>query len=171
MKFYSKLPVVLLVLIVISSIAADAPARNQSENIVQLNFFVEIDGVVSASFMSVEGLESTTEAIEFHEGIWTKAVRKIPGRTSFSNIILKRPFTFSSELWKWRKKVADGNAERRNGRIIITGGNREKTVRFEFYDAWPVRWKLSALADRENMRLIEELEIAIENLELRLAGR
>jgi phage tail-like protein len=150
---------------------ADASSRNQRENIVQINFFVEIDGVVSASFMAVEGLESATEAIEFHEGIWSKSVRKIPGRTSYSNITLKRIYMFSPELWKWRKKVADGNVERRNGRIIITGGIGEKTVRFEFQDAWPVRWKLSTLEDRRNMRLVEELEIAIENLEMSLTRR
>ena len=110
MKLHRKELVVLLVLVMMSSIAPIAPNRSQHEDMVQLNIFVEIDGVVSASFTSVEGLESTTEAIEFREGIWTKSARKIPGNTSYSNIILKRVFTFTTELWKWRKKVADGKA-------------------------------------------------------------
>jgi len=166
MKRHHTLPAILFVFFIIPSMAADATQRDQREDIVQLNFFVEIDGVVSASFMSVEGLESTTEAIEFREGIWAKSARKIPGNTSYSNIILKRVYTYNAELWKWRKKVVDGNVERRNGTIIISGENRDQTVRFKFYDAWPARWTLSTHEDRENRYLIEELEIAVDKFEL-----
>jgi len=171
MKHHHKLLATLFIFVMISSMAADATQRDQREDIVQLNFFVEIDGVVSASFMSVEGLESTTEAIEFREGIWAKNARKIPGNTSYSNIILKRVFTFTTELWRWRKKVADGNVERRNGTIIITGGNKDQTVRFKFYDAWPARWTLSTHEGREKRYLIEELEIAVDKLELQSTPR
>jgi len=168
MKLHFKLLVVLLILIIISSLAADAPQRRPVDHIGQFNFKVEIDGVVSASFESVEGLESTTEVVEYREGIWTKSARKIPGLTSYSNIILKRGYIFTDELWKWRKKVVDGNVERRSGAIIITGENREEIVRFKFHDAWPVRWRLSTLNGMGNKFLIEELEIAIEKLELSL---
>jgi len=171
MKRQYRLPVALFIVLLTSSVSAGDPCRSQEDHVVQFNFLVEIDGVVSASFLSVEGLESKTEALEFREGIWAKSARKIPGNTSYSNIILKRVFPFKTELWKWRKKVVDGNVERRNGTIIITGETIEETVRVKFYDAWPARWRLSTHDGRGNKYLIEELEIAVDNIELQMVRR
>lgn len=166
MKFHYKVLIFLLVLVMISSIAAVAPDMRPHDHIGQFNFVVEIDGIVSASFKSVEGLESTTEVVEYRSGIdMIKSQRKIPGLTTYSNIILKRGNIINDELWNWRKKVVDGNVERKNGAIVITGDNGEEIVRFGFLDAWPVRWRLSTLDGMGNKCLIEELEIAIEKLE------
>lgn len=164
MKFIYKVLIVLIVLILISSITALAPVRKPRDHIGQFNFLVEIDGVVSAAFKVVEGLESTTEVIEYRSSNDSISM-KIPGVTTYSNIILKRGYVTNDELWKWRKKVVECNVERKNGAIIIMGNNREEIIRFEFNDAWPVRWKLSTLNSMGKMSLIEELEIAIEKLE------
>ncbi|MFC2163783.1 phage tail protein [Acidobacteriota bacterium] len=166
MKLHYGLRVILLVLIMISSLAADAPQRKPIEPVDQFNFLVEIEGVVSAPFERVEGLESTTQVVEYRDGIWANSPRKIPGTTTYSNIILKRSYIYTYELWNWRKKVVDGNVERKNGTIIITGKNREEMARFKFHGAWPVRWRLSALNRNGNIYLIEELEIAVDKLEL-----
>ena len=166
MKLHYRLLVVLLVFIMIPNLTAQESQRRPLEHMGQFNFLVEIQGVVSAPFERVEGLESTTEVVEYRDGIWTKSPMKIPGTTKYSNIILKRVFNFTNELWVWRKKVVDGNVERKNGAIIITGENREEMARFKLHGAWPVRWRLSALNRNGNMYLIEELEIAIDKLEL-----
>jgi len=166
MKIQNKLPVILLIMIMIPSLAAQESQRRPLEHMGQISFLVEIDGVISALFERVEGLETTTEVVEYRDGIWTKSPMKIPGATKYSNIILKRVYIFTNELWEWRKKVVDGNVERRNGFIIITGEDRVELVRFKFHDGWPVRWKLSTLNRNGRMFLIEELEIAIDKLEL-----
>ncbi len=166
MKLHYRLPVVLFVLIMVSSLAAQESQRRPLEHMGQFTFLVEIQGVVSAPFERVEGLETTTEVVEYRDGIWTKSPMKIPGTTKYSNIILKRGYIFTDELWVWRKKVADGNLERKNGSIIITGEDRVELARFKFHNAWPVRWKLSTLNREGGMFLIEELELAIDKLEL-----
>lgn len=166
MKFHYKILIVLLILIMISSIAAVVSDGRPHDHIGQFNFRVEIDGVASASFKFVEGLESTTEVVEYRSGMdMIKSQRKIPGLTTYSNIILKRGNIINDELWEWRKKVVDGNVERKSGAIIITGDNNEEIVRFVFHEAWPVRWRLSTLNGMGNKCLIEELELAIEKLE------
>jgi phage tail-like protein len=171
MKLYPRLLFVLFVLIMIPSISADTPDQRQNEYPVQFNILVEIDGIVSATFESVEGLESKTSIIEYKDATWSKSPRKIPGFTTYSNIILRRSYTFANKLWQWRQMIVDGNLERKNGAIIITGRDRQEMVRFVFKNAWPVRWKLSTHDDNGNRRLVEEIELAIEGLEQRRTRR
>ena len=53
------------------------------------NFLIEIDGIAQASFTECTGLESTTEIIENREGGDNTTVRKLPGKTSYTDITLK----------------------------------------------------------------------------------
>ena len=59
------------------------------------NFLVEIDGIAQASFTECSGLGSTTEVIENREGGDNTTVRKLPGKTSYSDITLKWGITGS----------------------------------------------------------------------------
>ncbi|NIM91631.1 MAG: phage tail protein [Candidatus Aminicenantes bacterium] len=164
MRFSYKVLIVLVILIMTSSIAALAPESRPHDPIGQFHFRVEIDGITTAAFKVVEGLESSSEVVEYRSGM-DPFLRKMPGITKYSNIILKRGYVTNDELWNWRKKVVEGNIERKSGSIVITRSNREQILRIDFYDAWPVRWKLSTLDSMGNECLIEELEIAVEKLE------
>ena len=61
------------------------------------NFHLEIEGVtgdakqIVGGFKSVSGMDSTTEVIEFKQGNDVR-VRKKPGRTTYSNIVLERGY-------------------------------------------------------------------------------
>ena len=83
------------------------------------NFLVEIDGITQAGFQEVSGLDSTTDSTDYREGNDPTHSRKLPGLNKFTPITLKRGITDSDELWKWRATVIAGNAERRNGSIIL----------------------------------------------------
>ena len=72
------------------------------------NFLVELDGIAQASFTECSGLGSTTEVIENREGGDNTTVRKLPGKTSYSDITLKWGLTDSTELWDWRQQIVDG---------------------------------------------------------------
>ena len=72
------------------------------------NFLVELDGIAQASFTDCSGLESTTEIIETREGGDNTTVRKLPGKTSYSDITLKWGLTDSTELWNWRQQIVNG---------------------------------------------------------------
>ncbi len=128
------------------------------------NFNVEIDGVVVGGFKEVDGLESKTEVIEYQEGNEANQgiTHKRPGKTNYSNIILRRGNLHTPELWEWRKKVVKGVAERKSGSIIILDANMEKVVRYNFFEAWPCSWKLSALDSEGNDTLLEEIELCVE---------
>src|SRR3954451_21079507 len=83
------------------------------------NFLVELEGIAQASFHDCMGLGSTTEVIETREGGDNTTVRKLPGRTSYSDITLKWGVTSSVDLWNWRQQIVDGDVQRKNGSIVV----------------------------------------------------
>jgi len=140
------------------------PNRREFDHMVNHNFKVEIEGVTVASFMEVSGLESVTEVVETSDGD-DLLVRKRPGRTGYSNIVMQRGFTGSDELWKWHKAVTDGRVERKSGSIILCDDTGSEIMRYNFFEGWPCRWKISELSARDRGTLVEEIEIVVEKIE------
>lgn len=134
------------------------------DHIGSYNFKVEIEGVTVGAFMEVNGLESVTEVLETNDGNDLN-IRKRPGRTTYSNIVLRRGFTNSDELWNWRKIVANGDIERRSGSIILCNDKGDEIMRYNFFEAWPCRWKTSPLNAQNRSVLVEEIEIVVEKIE------
>ncbi len=140
------------------------PNRREFDHIGNYNFKVEIEGVTVAAFQKVDGLDSITEVIEFQDG-QDIVVRKRPGRTRYSNIVLTRGYTHSSELWEWRRSVVDGRVERKSGSIILCGDDGSEIGRFNFFEGWPCRWSFGPLDGTGNATAIEIVEIAVEKIE------
>ena len=128
------------------------------------NFLVEIDGITQAGFQECSGLDSSTGSIDYREGNEAFHPRKIPGMNTFSPISLKRGITDSDELWKWRKTVADGKAERRNGSVVLLDEKGDAKLRWSFRNAWPSKWTGPAFNASGNAIAIESLEITHEEL-------
>ena len=130
------------------------------------NFVVEIDGIASAGFTECSGLSTTTDVIEYREGNDRSGIRKLPGLTKFSNIVLKRGITQSRDLWNWRKTVMDGVIDRRSGSIVLLADDLTPVVRFRFRNGWPAKWEGPALNGKSSEVAIETLEIAHEGLDV-----
>ena len=128
------------------------------------NFLVEIDGITQAGFLEVDGLDSSTDPIEYREGSDPMHMRKLPGMTKNSPITLKRGITDSDQLWKWRKSVTSGKAQRKNGSIILLDATGQEKIRWNFLNAWPSKWSGPALNATNNAVAIETLEITHEEL-------
>ncbi|MGN9907812.1 phage tail protein [Phytohabitans sp. LJ34] len=132
---------------------------------VNFNFLVEIDGITQASFRECAGLDATTEVIETREGGDNAGVRKLPGKTTFTDITLKWGLTDSDELWAWRQQVIDGNVQRKNGSVIVYDlANRREVVRWNFVNAWPHKWEGPQLNAGGNEVAIETLILAHEGV-------
>ena len=140
------------------------PNRREFDHIGNFNFKVEIEGVTVGAFRNVEGLDSETEIVEFQDGD-DIILRKRPGRTKYSNIVLKRGYINTDELWIWRKKVIDGVVERKSGSVILCGDDGGEIMRYNFYEGWPCKWKGFSLDGKGTDVNIEELELAVEKIE------
>jgi phage tail-like protein len=134
------------------------------------NFLLEIEGVtgdtaaIVGGFKSVAGMDSKTEVIEFKQGNDIR-VRKKPGRTTYSNIVLERGYTATDDLWEWRKAIEEGNIDRRSGAILIMDHDGSTEVaRYEFFNAWPCSWNVPDMAADQSGMAIEKIEIAVEQV-------
>jgi phage tail-like protein len=140
------------------------PTRRDFDHIGNFHFKVEIGGRGAAKFQEVDGLEVVTEVVEFQDSDDQK-LRKRPGRTSFSNIVLRRGYTATDEMWEWMKSVIDGHVERTSGSLVLLGDDAEtEIVRYDFFEAWPCRWKGLVLDGKGKGVAIEELEIVVERV-------
>jgi phage tail-like protein len=126
------------------------------------SFELSIPGLLAAKFHSVEGLSSESEIIEFRDGS-SGATLKIPGRTKYGDITLKRGVTSDGSLASWRSLISEtGAVERKNGSIIIYDKAGKPVARYNFFQAWPS--KLSVGVDPETGVAIETLVIAVEGI-------
>ena len=134
------------------------------------NFLLEVEGIIDdtstivGGFKSVTGMDSKTEIIEFKQGN-DRVVRKKPGRTTYSNIVLERGFTATDDLWEWRKNIEEGTIDRRSGALIILDHNGDDEVaRYEFFNAWPCTWNVPDMSSDQSGMAIEKIELAVEQV-------
>ncbi|MCP3887363.1 MAG: hypothetical protein GY702_00600 [Desulfobulbaceae bacterium] len=131
----------------------------------KLIFTVSIEGIAQENFLEIEGLESTTKIVAYDDG-YDPIKRKRPGRTSFSNIILRRGYFDNAELWNWRRKVIGGFIERKSGSIVISDKYNNEIARYNFFEAWPCRWETNLLCNTNGHSMpTEEIELVVEKLE------
>ena len=130
------------------------------------NFAVEIDGIEVARFSEVSGLEATVDVIEYRNGSEDITVRKLPGLVKYSNITLKRGIVGDLSLWRWLSTVREGQAQRRDGVIVLLNERREPVLRIRFRRGWPCRWEGPTLNAQSNEVAMETLEICHEGLEV-----
>jgi phage tail-like protein len=140
------------------------PNRRPFDHLVGAKFLIEIEGVTQGAFTAVEGLEATIDVVTFADG-GDLLVRKRPGRVRYGNIVLKRGYLGSDELWNWFNSVADGRVERKAGSIIVCGDDRSEILRYNFFEGWPCRWKSFRLDASVSEAMVEEIEIAVEKIE------
>lgn len=132
----------------------------------QFNFLVEIDGVARGGFTEVSGLTTDTDAIDYREGTdLTLNVRKLPGMRKYTNIVLKRGYTKDKALWEWRKKIINGQTERRSADIILFDEARTEVLRWRIREAWISKWESGPFNAKTNDVAVESIELAHEGLE------
>ena len=115
---------------------------------------------MGTEFKSVSGMASETEIIEFKQGN-DKVVRKKPGRTTYSNIVLERGYTSTDTLFRWRKNIEDGLIDRRAGTLIIMDNDGETVIsRYNFFEGWPCKWEVPSMDSDSSAMAIEKMEKA-----------
>jgi len=119
-------------------------------------------------FKSVGGLKSETEVTEYREGGENGATHKLPGRTKYSNIVLKRGFTGDMAFATWRKFIEDGffQSARRNAVLVLYDKQFREIARWNLLNVWPSKISIGVEPDGQgNPVPTEEIEIAVEKVE------
>jgi len=128
-------------------------------------FYVQIEGIAQAVFTEVEGLQIETEVMEYPEGGNNEYVHRLPGRSRIGNLVLKRGLAQSNEFYSWYLENIQSNfASRRNLSVLVYDPNGEEVLRWDFLNAFPVKWSGPQLKADDQYTAIESVEIAHEGL-------
>jgi phage tail-like protein len=117
-----------------------------------------------AGFSECSGLTSQVKVIEYREG-GDSLVRKLPGSKDFGNITLRRGVTNSTELQDWHRSLLEGQIDRRNGSVILLDDEGQPVIRWNFFNALPIKWEGPDFNGRGNDVAIETLTLSCEGLE------
>jgi phage tail-like protein len=126
------------------------------------HFKVEFANLKSEfEFQSVAGLtiELTTE--EIAEGGENRFKHKLPVRTSFPNLVLKRGLVTDSSLVKWcRDAVEDFNITPTDITISLLNDRHEPLMTWNVVHAYPLKWAMADFNAEESKLVIETIELA-----------
>ena len=109
-------------------------------------FRVKWDGRYVAGISRVSGLRRTTQVISHRAGGDWSLVRKSPGRTEFSPIVLERGVTHDRDFEAWANKVWTGAGSgvelslkdfRKDIRIELLNEAGQLVLAWQVYRCWP----------------------------------
>ncbi len=122
-------------------------------------FRIEIGGITVAQVSEVTGLQFETETEPYEEGGVNDYVHQLPKRTKYQHITLKRGITDLDELWSWYQDVVNGNFQRKSGSIILMDVTGADKWRWNFQEAYPVKWTGPELKADSNTVAFESIEL------------
>lgn len=119
-------------------------------------------------FTEVSGLNISHEAVDYREGSSpVDSSIKIPGRTRFDNIVLKRGIVKGdNDFFSWMKTKQNSQIQRRDILIKLLDETHAPIMVWKVRNAFPVKYTGPQLQARNNEVAIETLEIAHEGIEI-----
>ena len=135
-------------------------AERRKDPFTRYNFVVEIEGLVAGGFQEVTGLQSEIELQDYREGGLNEYMHRRAGPVKYANnLVLRRGITDVKTLWNWYCNTTQGRIRRRNLSILLLDTAGQEKIRWNFAQAYPVKWAGPEL--RANAA-----EVAVETLEL-----
>ena len=142
-------------------------SNSNVKNYVTTNrFYIEIGANIVASFSECSGISIEVEKEVYREGGVNEQQRISLGRTSFSDITLKRGMTDDHTFSAWLGELFERKTQRRNVNILTFNQAGEIMKSWCLIGAIPVGWKLPSLEADGNMVAVEELTLAFEGLKI-----
>ena len=124
--------------------------------------FTDIDANKSDhQFQSVSGLSVDLETEEVAEGGENRFKHKIPVRTKYPNLVLKRGVLIDSEVINWcRKALENFEILPTDITIKLLDEKHEPLQTWSIAHAYPVKWSVADFNAEENKIVIETLELS-----------
>lgn len=141
------------------------------------HYYVEMKGITEAIFTECTGLQIETEVYEYKEGGVNTHIHRLPGRSKFGNITLKKGIArkttatdgpWDSALWEWHWNIINGNIVRYTFSIILVDPNYpgQEAARWNVVNAFPVKWVGPTLKSGDSAVAIETIELAHQGIRL-----
>lgn len=134
---------------------------------VGFHFKVEFVGIGNDNdirFQSVSGLNVEYDTESFKEGGENRFEHKLPVRSKYPDLSLKRGMLTDSKLIKWVLGILHDRDFINNKPALVNvhllNEKHESIKHWEIIDAWPKKWSVSDLNAQENSVVIESLDLA-----------
>lgn len=129
------------------------------------HFKVEFSGISTKKedhqFQSVSGLTVDLDTEEIAEGGENRFKHKIPVRTKYANLTLKRGLLVDSGVINWcRKALEDFEFEPINLTVKLLNEEHEPLLSWSIVHAYPVKWDIGEFNAEENKLVIESMELS-----------
>lgn len=111
-------------------------------------------------FQTVSGLSVEYDVEEYKEGGENRFVHKLPVRTKYADLVLKRGMLTDSEVTKWLLAAfQDREFKPADINVILMNEKSEPLRTWKVTRAVPKKWSVSDLNANENSIVIETLEM------------
>jgi phage tail-like protein len=123
-------------------------------------------------FQEVNGLEVEMEVVEVMEGGMNEFKHRLPGRTHYKNLVLKRGLVYNStKILNWMKYSVQNNLNTKIDPKSVTiellkETDKSTLVTWNIERAYPVKWSVSNLHAQQNAIAIESIEFAYKKFEI-----
>jgi phage tail-like protein len=130
------------------------------------NFRVAFDGVETI-FAEARIPTAEIEVVEYREGgDRTNEVRRLPGITTYTNLVLRRGVVGSTDLWEWFKATRQGDLQRRSVVVTLLDEKGEPVMTYKLRNCLPVKYVGPTLRAGASDVAIEEVELMVEGIDL-----
>jgi phage tail-like protein len=126
-------------------------------------YIVQIDGLVSAGFTRVKGLQREVKHESYREGGVNDYEHKLISQVTYPVVTLERGL-FLPDLWLWAWTAAEGHVLRRNVRIVLMNEYGIPAWAWQLDWAIPVKWNVTDLDSTSSQIAMESLELAHHGL-------
>lgn len=155
-----------------ASISASGALGLRLDPYLAVNFLIEIDGLITGGFSTVEGLDSMIDTEDRIEGGRNDYVHKVLKGTTYSPIVLSHGLTDIDTLWAWHDRVRRGVIQRKNGTVMLLDSQRLPAMWWNFAGALPVKWVGPSFdASADSQVAIERIELVHRGLTKPVASR
>lgn len=131
---------------------------------VGFHFKVEFVGIGNDNdirFQAVSGLSIEYDTESFKEGGENRFEHKLPVRSKYADLSLKRGMLTDSKVIEWcMKAFVNREFKPVQVNVLLLNEKHDAIKRWEVIDAWPKKWSVSDLNAQENSVVVETLDMA-----------
>jgi phage tail-like protein len=149
---------------------ADSPSAGGYYPPVGFHFKVEFVGIGNDNdvrFQSVAGLNVEYDLESFKEGGENRFEHKLPVRTKYPDLALKRGMLSDSAVIRWCLDAFQNRVFRPAQINVSLLNDQHQPIRtWQVQRAWPKKWSVSDLNAQENSVVVESLELSYSHFTL-----
>ena len=125
--------------------------------------FFGIGGDDDSQFQEVSGLTAEIGVEELTVGGENKFTYRLPSRSKYSNLILKRGMLKDSQLIDWfTDAIENFTFKPVDVSVYLLDENHQVLTSWDFIQAYPVKWSISDFKALENALVVETIELAYQ---------